>query len=295
MANQSEAMKENELLRAQAARFDGAAPTRAIDAKRIAPSVWANRHESSFETSEFASFKAEIAQAGGNVQPIKVRPLPVTKGQGGQGVGPSYAHGVEFEIVFGHRRHRACLDLGIPVLAMVEEATEQKLFVQMERENRNRTDLSAWEQGVMYARALDQGLYASNRQLAASIGRDLTDVGRALSLARLPQAVIDAFGSPLDLQFRWAKPLNDLQQSDPEGLLKRAKSLAGKKLGGKDVLATLLGGGGIGPSYPPTEIKRAGSVIGTMMTSSTGLITLKLLVPLTEEQRGKLQQMVEEL
>ena len=41
----------------------------------------------------------------------------------------------------------------------------------------------------MYARALDQGLYPSNRQLAAAVGRDLGDNGKALALARLPQAV----------------------------------------------------------------------------------------------------------
>ena len=77
----------------------------------------------------------------------------------------------------------------------------------------------------MYARALDQGLYPSNRQLAAAIGRDLGDVGKALSLARLPLAVVQAFRSPLDLQYRWAKPLGDAQQRDPDGLVQRARAL----------------------------------------------------------------------
>ena len=121
--------------------------------------------------------------------------------------------------------------------------SEQALFVAMERENRGRKDLSAWEQGTMYARALDQGLYASNRQLAAAIGRDLGDIGKALTLARLPAAVVEAFASPLDLQYRWAKPLAQAQQRDPEGLLARAKALreSGRALSSKQVLELLLG------------------------------------------------------
>ena len=295
MANQSEAMKENELLRTQAARFEGAEPTRLLDATKVVASRWANRHSSSFESADFAALKEEIGRAGGNVQPIKVRPIPA--GSTG-GVGPSYPPGdAMYEIVFGHRRHRACLELGLPVLALIESATEQELFVQMERENRNRADLSAWEQGVMYTRALDQGLYASNRQLASAIGRDVADVGKAISLARLPQAVVDAFHSPLDLQFRWAKPLNDVQQSDPEGLLKRAKSIAGKGLTAKEVLGVLTGAGqGVGPSYAPLakiDIERDGAVLASITTSVTGQVNVKFNQKLDEAKKKQLAALIE--
>ncbi|MGF6528873.1 ParB/RepB/Spo0J family partition protein [Variovorax sp. PvP013] len=297
MANQSEAMKENELLRTQAARFEGAEPTRLIDAARITPSRWANRHVSSFDSADFAALKEEIGRAGGNVQPIKVRPIA---GGSTGGVGPSYPPGeFAYEIVFGHRRHRACLELGLPVLALIEHATEQELFVQMERENRNRADLSAWEQGVMYTRAIDHGLYASNRQLAAAIGRDVADVGKAISLARLPQAVIDAFHSPLDLQFRWAKPLNDVQQGDPEGLLKRAKSIAGKGLSAKEVLGVLTGTGqGVGRSYSPQDridVERGGVVVATISTSAIGQVNVKFNQKLDETRKRKLAALIKQL
>ncbi len=295
MANQSEAMKENELLRTQAARFEGAEPTRLLDATKVVPSRWANRHSSSFESADFAALKDEIGRAGGNVQPIKVRPIP--EGAPG-GVGPSYPPGgPSFEIVFGHRRHRACLELGLPVLALIESASEQELFVQMERENRNRADLSAWEQGVMYTRALDHGLYASNRQLASAIGRDVADVGKAISLARLPQAVIDAFHSPLDLQFRWAKPLNDVQQSDPEGLLRRAKSINGKGMNAKEVLAVLTGAvQGTPAAYAPPnriDIERDGTVVATISTSAIGQVNVKINQKLDESRRQKLAALIE--
>lgn len=297
MANQSEAMKENERLREQAAVFENASPTRQLDPKKIGPSRWANRDAASFETAEFDALKTEISQAGGNVQPIKVRPISRRTGTVDlEGVGPSYPPSeYEFEIVFGHRRHRACLDLGLPVLALIESISDQELFVQMERENRNREDLSAWEQGLMYARALDQGLYPSNRQLATSIGRDLSDVGRALALARLPQAVIEAFRSPLDLQFRWAKPLNDIQQSDPELLLKRAKALKGQNMSGKSTLEALIGTQGVGPSYPlsNTEVKLDGTVVATISTSPRGQVMVKFTGLMSEDRRSKLAALIE--
>lgn len=297
MANQSGAIKENELLREQVARFEGATPTRLLDPHRISASRWANRHVSSFDSPEFIALKAEILDAGGNVQPIKVRPLEIIRESDpvkGEGVGPSYPPvPTHYEIVFGHRRHRACLELGLPVLCLIEEVSERELFVQMERENRNRADLSAWEQGVMYARVLDAGLYPSNRQLATSIGRDLTDVGRALALARLPMAVIDAFHTPLDLQFRWAKPLSDMQQSDPEGLLARANALKGLQLSAKDTFLALVDsekGQGIGRSYPPdfAEVKRDGVITATVSSDQRGRVTVKFVAPIDETRKRKL-------
>ena len=49
-----------------------------------------------------------------------------------------------------------------------------------------------------------------------------------MALAKLPREVIKAFGSPLYLQFRWAKELKDAHQRDPEGLLATARELASR-------------------------------------------------------------------
>ncbi|MDE2000240.1 MAG: ParB/RepB/Spo0J family partition protein, partial [Burkholderiales bacterium] len=211
MSAQSEAIKEAEALRAQLKAFDGAAPVRALDPKAIVRSKWANRHETAFDTPEFEALKLEIEQAGGNVQPVKVRPK-----SGQPGV---------YELVFGHRRHQACLQLDLPVNALIEETSEQELFEQMERENRGRANLSAWEQGCMYRQAIDEGLYSSMRKLSESVGVDLSLVSKSIALARLPSEVVAAFQSPLDIQFRWAQPLSEAQQKDPEALLQRARQI----------------------------------------------------------------------
>lgn len=305
MTAQSAAVKEAETLRERLAGFDGALPVRRLDAATVRVSAWANRHADSFQDSAFLALKADIAAAGGNVQPIKVRPIAVAQSRAGQGVGRSNPLATDgsqpatasFEIVYGHRRHRACLDLGLPVLALVEDVGEQQLFEQMERENRARADLSAWEQGMMYARALDQGLYPSNRQLAQAIGRDLGDVGKALSLARLPATVVQAFRSPLDLQFRWAKPLADAQQRDPDGLVTRArelKTLAAER-SAKQIFDALVGDATRvrGKAAPDIGIRINGKQVAVVASDERGHTVVRFAKGLGDAQRRGLAAAVE--
>ena len=203
------------------AELDGAIVVRAMDPRAIRRSEWANRVEAEFETLEFRQLKEEIASAGGNVQPIKVRAVADLGGVI-DGQSPAY------EIVFGHRRHQACLELGLPVSAIVvDKMDDRSLFEAMDRENRGRKNLSAWEQGRMYDEAVRKGLYPSLRRLAESLGVNSSDASRAVQLAKLPKELVAAFSTPLDLQVRWAKPLTDAMQRDPEGVLTRAREVIG--------------------------------------------------------------------
>lgn len=266
VAGLSEAAARATELEEELRAWDGAKAARLLDPKLVGWSSWANRDETNFNGSDFEELKAEISSAGGNVQPIKVR---VAKP----------GSGYEFEIVFGHRRHRACLELGLPVLALIDNLGEVDLFVQMDRENRGRKNLSALEQGRMYQRALDQGLFQSNRKLADAVGADLAQVGKALALAELPDVVIDAFVSPLDLQFRWAKPLSDANKNDPEGLKTRARKAKdlGPNRSSKTVLDALLSQGGQGGGTvlpPPVEIARDGKTAVTIELDAKGRATV---------------------
>lgn len=217
-------------LEARLKEFEGVLPVRLIDADKIVPSKWANRNALGFDSTDFQKLKEEIAGAEGNVQPIKVRPV---------------AGQVErYEIVFGHRRHQACLELGIPVLALVEEVSDVDMFKEMDRENRTRLDLSPWEQGMMYRRALDEKLFPSQEQLARELGVDAGNLSKALKLASLDKRIVDAFPSPLALQFRWSKPLIEALKADEAAVLSKAEELAKEgRLGRtpKEVFEALVG------------------------------------------------------
>jgi ParB family chromosome partitioning protein len=95
----------------------------------------------------------------------------------------------------------------------------------MDRENRERADLSPFEQGTMYRRALDEKLYPSNRRLAEALGVSHTWVANVLLVADLPAPVIECFRSPLDIQHRHAKTIATALEADRKAVLRRAEKL----------------------------------------------------------------------
>ncbi len=259
---------ENELntLRDRLKEHEGAAPTKKIDPKSVLPSRWANRHVDSFSNTAFLRLKQDIEQAGGNVQPILVRPLA--------------DHPDQYEIVFGHRRHRACAELGLPVLATIdtESISELELFSVMDRENRERADLSPYEQGTMYRRALDQGLYPSNRRLADALGVSHTWVANVLLVADLPPAVLACFSSPLLVHHRHAKMLASAIEQDRKGLLRRAEKLRQQalKLAPAAVVDALMGAGDDSKASTPQSITLDGRVVGKWTRDRAGRLTIQL-------------------
>lgn len=250
---QSTAIKEVDFLREQLKEYEGSLPTRLLDPKLIVRSKWANRHDLSFKDQEFADLKADIKVKGGNVQSIKVRPMKSSPGM--------------YEVVFGHRRHQACFELEIDVLAMIEDLDEKSLFVEMDHENRQRKDLRPYEQGVMYARALDDGLFSSLRKLAEEVGVEPGTASKAIALARLPAEVLAAFVSPLDLQFRWASDLTQAIQANPDLVLSKARVFPGEtpRASSIQVFNALVGQGvslGNTKTKSPTLVKGKGGQAG---------------------------------
>jgi ParB family chromosome partitioning protein len=243
--------------------WQGVLPSKKLDPKFVKPSKWANRHDKSFEGQEFSDLKAEIKSAGGNVQAIKVRPTPGTSPQ-------------EYEIVFGHRRHRACLELGLLVLAIIESIDDKELFKEMDRENRLRADLRPYEQGLMYVRALDEGLFSSQRKLAEDLGLQSSNVSTAINIARLPKAVLEAFASPLDIQYRWSAPLNDAVKADTDLVLSRASAivsnrLAGAKTSAADVYGRLIGASEVEPKSVSHLVKLGSKAAFKVSVSKNGV------------------------
>ncbi len=297
----SELLRENDELKAKAEKTDelrsrldealvdlqaweGAKPARLLDPGEIRHSRFANRDTRSFAGTAFEELKSEVASAGGNVQPIKVRPAA----DGG------------YEVVFGHRRLEACKRLGLPVLAMVDSIDDQALFVEMDRENRGRKDLSPWEQGVMYRRALTEGLFPSNRKLADAVGADLSAVGKALALADLPHEVVDAFPTPFEIQFRWSKPLKDALDADSSALLNRAKSIkaSGLALSAGEVFNRLLASEhkGVEPFHPPASLAIAAGdkTVGSLAFTAKGGVTVTLAPGVVSAERAAgLQKAIE--
>ena len=180
-----------------------------ISPDRIAPSRFPNRLEETWTTTAYEELKADIESVGGNIQPIKVRPVE------GRGT-------IEFEVVYGHRRHQACLDLGIPVLALIEAVDDRRSVSDMVRENNHRKDRSPYERGLNLKMTRDDGLFTSDRQLAEAPGLNHTLVSKLIKLAELPGAVIHAFECSSKIHVNWGAPLTKVLMEDRDGVMDRA-------------------------------------------------------------------------
>ena len=262
-------------LRERLKEHEGSAPTRKLDPDFIVPSRWENRHPDSFKTAEFARLKQDIELAGGNVQSISVRVLVDQPGR--------------YEILFGHRRHRACSELGLPVLATIESAavSDLDLFSVMDRENRERADLSPYEQGMMYRRALDEKLYPSNRRLAEALGVSHTWVANVLQVTDLPPPVIECFRSPLEVQHRHARAISSAFEKDRKGVLRRAEKLRlqAKRLSPASVVAALLGSPDDVDTKRPKLLEVGGKQLGKWFKDGAGRLTIQLDAGIVPDER----------
>jgi len=203
--------------------FEGALPVKRIDASLIDFSPLANRLAISLQGPEFETLKNEITIAKGNVQPIKVRPK-----------------GNRFEVVFGHRRTAACKELGLPVLALIEELSDRDLWLQMHEENEAKQNLSAYEQAKHYQNAIREGFYKNWSALANDLGKVKSALSRYNALADLPDAVIECFANPTEIKLKDAENLSKKRAENQALFDKKVAGIIGKKRSYEEVISDLL-------------------------------------------------------
>lgn len=193
-----------------------------LDPKTVQSSEFANRLEMSLQEddAEFRLLKEDI-RTQGQLDPIRVRPAPA---------GTDH----QYEIVYGHRRHAACLALdreiagGFRVLALLDAAAvdRKRLVLQMHAENDVREDLSPYEYGRMYRSWLSAGLFETQGELAAAVGRDDSPVSMYLQIGDLPAEVLAAFVDAREISLRWAPQIMKAIKEDREHVLGVARTLA---------------------------------------------------------------------
>lgn len=184
-----------------------------VDARRVRPSPYADRHQRAFMDAEFDTLCDEIREAGRNTEPAVLRPV-------------SGEADFDFEIASGHRRHAACLRLGFPLYAIVRTMSVLDLLRQMHAENSGRVNLSAFERGRQYAMLLRSGDYSSGRDLAAKLMVAQTNVVRLLKYGELSDDLIAAFVDPREIRFHWIEAMLAAQAKEPERVAAVCQELA---------------------------------------------------------------------
>jgi len=212
-------LEENQKLKAE--RANGRVVLE-LDPKRVRFSSIANRDERGLTVKDaaFLELKNDLAQNGQEF-PIKVRT-----------VGGDPAH--EFEVVAGHRRLKACLELdretsgGFPVLAILDaNAAELKhIALKMYRENKVREDLSPYEYGRMFRKWVDAGVFKTQAEIAAATRLSQPTVSVYTAVFELPRELHAAFGDPRQISMRWIQDLARALKANEAGVLALARQLA---------------------------------------------------------------------
>lgn len=190
-----------------------------LDPKSIESSTWVRPDPLDFLSPRFVRLKDSIAEFGGNLQPVKVRRYP----------DPLAIYNTEvanvpegYELVFGHSRVRACLELGLPVLAMIERVSDVEAIRQFIVEYRSSERWRPWLLARTLVEVLDSGYFPTIRRASQELGLDVSEAALLQQIGRIPEEIRLAFGN-VDITPRQAKKLVAALSADAERLTANAR------------------------------------------------------------------------
>lgn len=159
-------------------------------------SIWhGNARDYAMLTQDRLSSLIDSLQAeNGNRIPVVVRRTPKAD--------------LPYELVIGTRRHWAVSWLNanhypdIDLIAIIEDIDDEAAFRLADIENREREDISDLERGLNYKSAVDTYYDGVQSKMADRVKLSKSSLARYIGLTEIPQSIISAFNSPMDLQVR---------------------------------------------------------------------------------------------
>src|SRR3546814_5391391 len=89
-------------------------------------------------------------------------------------------------------------------------STDEEAFRVSDVENRSRKDITDWERGIEYSRALAEFYNGSQNEMAEHLKISRSWLSRLLDVVRLPEAIIAAFADRHDITVRVARDIQPL-------------------------------------------------------------------------------------
>lgn len=129
--------------------------------------------------SDYAQVLASIRLTGQN-SPALMRPHPQQPGR--------------YMLVFGRLRRRAAKELGIKLRAVVKEISDRDHVIVQGQENNARANTSFIEKALFAAEIVQRNFDEDNTTALAAIGVDRPTLSKMLSVAALPQELLQAIG-----------------------------------------------------------------------------------------------------
>jgi len=182
-------------------------------------SIWpGNARDYALLTQDRLSSLIDSLQAeNGNRIPVVVRRTP--KGE------------LPYELVIGTRRHWATSWLNanhypdIELVAIIEDIDDEAAFRLADIENREREDISDLERGLNYKAAVNTYYDGVQSKMAERVKLSKSSLARYIGLTEIPQSIVSAFNSPMDLQVRHGDKLLPLVRI-PASLAKMEEAAA---------------------------------------------------------------------
>jgi ParB family transcriptional regulator, chromosome partitioning protein len=265
-ADLARAREQHEQLRrdVESARLDGRLAVE-LDTTLIDDSPYRDRADWGFEGESFERLVRTIGQEG-QLVPIAVRRKP--------------DNGERYEIIWGHRRVRACRRLGIMVRAVVREVDTRNLALLMDLENTQRENLSTIERARKYRKLIEDGVFATQNEMAMHFQMSEGHASKLLLVAGLPDVIVQALGDPGRVSYRqWLRLANGLKSTDAlKAAEAAAEAVANGPVSFDAKIAALLDAGQGAPKARESQVLHAhdGSVIGAARRSRRGRVSLEL-------------------
>lgn len=147
-----------------------------VDPKECEAWKYANR-----DASEMGDIDGLIdsIKANKQLQPALVRKHPAPHGN------------VKFEIIFGRRRHLACLKMGVPFLVLLKEiSSTQEAIATQEAENKLRDDVSYYSNAKLYQRLLQDRVFKTEKGLAEKLRISTSSINEIMAFVKIPEPII---------------------------------------------------------------------------------------------------------
>ncbi|HDV5785711.1 TPA: ParB/RepB/Spo0J family partition protein [Legionella pneumophila] len=149
-----------------------------VNPEECEPWKYANRQEN--ELGDIDGLIDSI-KANKQLQPALVRNHPNPHGK------------IKYEVIFGRRRHIACMRLGIPFLVIRKDIPNvQDAIASQDAENKLRNDVSNYSNAMLYKRLLLDNVFKSEKELSEKLRISYSTFNELMAYSKIPEDIVRA-------------------------------------------------------------------------------------------------------
>ncbi|HGT2643484.1 TPA: ParB/RepB/Spo0J family partition protein [Legionella pneumophila] len=100
---------------------------------------------------------------------------------------------IKYEVIFGRRRHIACIRLGIPFLVIRKDIPNvQDAIASQDAENKLRNDVSNYSNAMLYKRLLSDNVFKTEKELSEKLRISYSTFNELMAYSKIPEDIVGA-------------------------------------------------------------------------------------------------------